>query len=360
MKIESKEITVRELVKDYADKGDDGVVGYGGKLDIRPPYQREFIYKDKQRDAVIDTVTKGFPLNVMYWAVRTDGNFEMIDGQQRTLSICQYVEGDFAIKDIYFHNLPKDKQEQILDYKLTVFQCSGTDSDKLEWFRIINTAGERLNEQELRNAVYHGPWLTDAKRYFSKTGCVAWNTGKDHLTGSPIRQEFLETAIDWLNDGEIEAYMADHQSSPNASELWLYFQAVINWVKATFPHYRKEMKGVAWGKLYNKYKNDPIDFAKLEIEIKKLMADDDVSNKKGIYLYVLGEKESNLNIRAFTSTQKRGAWERQGGVCSKCGKPFDMDDMEADHIDPWSKGGKTTAENCQVLCRPCNRRKGGV
>ena len=175
MKIELKEITIRELVEGYQDNAENGVVAYGGKLDVRPPYQREFIYKDKQRDAVIDTITKDYPLNVMYWAVRGDGNFEVIDGQQRTISICQFVEGEFAFMFRYFHNLKGDEKEQILNYKLMVYLCSGTDSQKLQWFKTINIAGEKLTDQELRNAVYSGTWVSDAKRYFSKNGCVAYN-----------------------------------------------------------------------------------------------------------------------------------------------------------------------------------------
>ena len=174
MNIELKEIAVRELTDGYEDNDEAGVVGYGGKLDIRPQYQREFIYKDKQRDAVIDTITKGFPLNVMYWSVREDGDFEIIDGQQRTVSFCQFVEGDFAFNGRYFHNMRNDEQAQILDYKLMVYLCSGTDSEKLEWFKIINIAGEKLTDQELRNAVYAGSWVSDAKRYFSKNGCPAY------------------------------------------------------------------------------------------------------------------------------------------------------------------------------------------
>ena len=201
MKIELKEITVRELTNGYQDNEENGVVGFGGKLDIRPPYQREFIYKDKQRDAVINTVTKNFPLNVMYWAVREDGTYEVIDGQQRTISLCQYKIGDFAYLFKYFHNLKDDEKEQILNYKLMVYVCSGTESEKLEWFKTINIAGEKLTDQELRNAVYTGPWIADAKRYFSKNGCVAYNLGSDYLIGSAIRQEYLDTAIKWISKG---------------------------------------------------------------------------------------------------------------------------------------------------------------
>ena len=357
MNIELKEITIRELTNGYQDNDENGVVGFGGKLDIRPPYQREFIYKDKQREAVINTVTKDFPLNVMYWAVREDGNFEVIDGQQRTISISQFVEGDFAYKSRYFHNLQKDEQEQILNYKLMVYLCSGEDSEKLEWFKTINIAGEKLTDQELRNAVYSGSWVSDAKRYFSKNSRP--KIGDEYLTGLANRQEYLETAIDWISKGSIKEYMSKNQHEPNANELWLYFQAVINWVKATFPKYRKEMKGIQWGFLYNEFKDKKFDHKKLEEEITKLMQDEDVTNKKGIYEYVLTRKERFLNIRAFTDNQKREAYERQKGVCPVCTEEYKIEEMEADHITPWHLGGQTSAENCQMLCKDDNRRKSG-
>lgn len=360
MDIKLKELTVRELVEGYEDNSEGGVKGYGGKLNIRPPYQREFVYKDKQRDAVINTLTRNFPLNVMYWAVCADGTFEVIDGQQRTISICQYVEGDFAFNARYFHNLQSDEQEQILSYKLMIYLCSGTDSQKLEWFRTINIAGEKLTEQELRNAVYAGSWLSDAKRYFSKTDCAAYNIGGDYLMGTPIRQDYLETVISWISNSDIEAYMAKQQNKPNANELWLYFQSVISWVKATFVNYRKEMKGVDWGSLYAEFKDAELDSAKLEREIAQLMADDDVSKKKGIYHYVLTRKEKHLSIRAFTDNQKREAYERQKGICTVCKEHFDISEMEADHVTPWHAGGKTAADNCQMLCKEDNRRKSGI
>ena len=359
MKIELKEITIRELAKGYEDHAENGVVGYDGKLDIRPPYQREFIYKDKQREAVIGTITKDFPLNVMYWAVREDGNFEVIDGQQRTISICQYVNSDFAFMFKYFHNLQKDEQEQILNYKLMVYLCSGTDSEKLEWFKTINIAGEKLTDQELRNAVYSGSFVSDSKRYFSKNSCAAYGLGSDYLNGSPIRQEYLETTIDWISKGNIELYMSIHQHDANANQIWLYFQSVISWVKATFPKYRKEMKGLAWGAFYNQFKDQEFDHKKLEEEISKLMQDDDVSNRKGIYEYVLTRKERCLNIRAFDDNQKRQSFEKQQGICVKCENEFKLEEMEADHIKPWHEGGKTAQENCQLLCKGCNRTKSG-
>ena len=359
MKIELKEITIRALTNGYQDKQQSGVMGYGGKLDIRPPYQREFIYKEKQSEAVIDTITKNFPLNVMYWAVREDGNFEVIDGQQRTISICQFVEGDFAYNGRYFHNLQKDEREQILNYKTMVYLCSGSDSEKLEWFKTINIAGEKLTDQELRNAVYSGSWVSDAKRYFSKNGCPAYSLGSDYLNGSPIRQDYLETTVKWISHDNIEHYMAKQQNEPNANDLWLYFQSVINWVKAVFPNYRKEMKGIQWGSLYNEFKNNKFDHKKLEEEIAKLMQDEDVTNKKGIYEYVLTRKEKHLNIRAFTENQKREAYERQKGICPDCKKEYKIEEMEADHIKPWHLGGPTSSFNCQMLCKDDNRRKSG-
>lgn len=359
MKIQLKEITVKELTDGYQDNQESGVVGYGGRLDIRPPYQREFVYKEKQRDAVINTITKDFPLNVMYWAVREDGNYEVIDGQQRTISICEYVVGNFSYQNLYFHNLKDDQQQQILNYKLMVYLCEGTDSEKLEWFKTINIAGEKLTDQELRNAVYAGSWLSDAKRYFSKTNCPAYQIADKYLQGSPIRQEYLETAIKWISKGDIEGYMAKNQHQPNASELWMYFNAVITWVKTIFPKWRKEMKGIDWGFLYNDLKDQFYDSARLEEEVTRLMQDDDVTAKKGIYEYVLTGKERCLNIRAFTDNQKREAYERQRGICPKCGKKYEISEMEADHIKPWHEGGKTTAENCQMLCKMDNRLKGG-
>jgi len=358
MDIEPKNITVGELVDSYQDNQEAGVVGFGGKLNIRPPYQREFVYKDKQREAVIDSITRAFPLNTMYWAVTPDG-FEIIDGQQRTISICQYVDGVFSYKDRYFHNLQEDEKRAILDYKLTVYRCQGAPSEKLDWFRTINIAGEKLTDQEMRNAVFAGSWTTDAKRYFSKNQCAAWQLAERYMTGSPIRQDYLETTISWLNEGDIEGYMAKHQHDKNANPLWLYFQKVINWVDVTFPKYRNQMKGIDWGALYNMFKDHELDSKRLEAEISRLMQDEDVTNKRGIYHYVLDGKEKHLNIRAFTENQKREAYERQKELCPVCSGHFEIGEMEGDHITPWHQGGKTSAENCQMLCKEDNRRKSG-
>lgn len=382
MNIDLQRIKVRDLVADYEDNDEQGVRAYGGKLDVRPPYQREFVYKDKQRDAVIETLRKEFPLNVMYWAVQDDGTYEIIDGQQRTISICQYVEGDFSIEidghQLAFHNLQSDQQDQILDYELMVYLCEGTDSEKLDWFKTINIAGEKLYEQELRNAVYHGPWVTKAKQYFSKNGCPAYVIASDYMGSglSPIRQDYLEVAIGWFNDGKISEYMAAHQHDTNVNELWLYFKGVIDWVEATFPKKRSQMKAVKWGPLYNKYHGENHDPDLLEARVATLMADTQVEKKTTIYEFLLGgEKDLKLlQVRVFDEKTKLAAYGRQlkkakaGGVsnCPMCAaggnnnatRIYELSEMDADHVTAWSKDGATDISNCEMLCVPHNRAKG--
>ena len=359
MKIELNKIKIRDLVQGYEDNEEQGVRAYGGLLDVRPPYQREFVYKDKQRDAVIETVQKNFPLNVMYWVKTGDNSFEVLDGQQRTLSICQYFNNEFSLNFMGFANLPIDKKNQFLDYELMVYICEGTDSEKLDWFKTINIAGERLTNQELRNSVYTGPWLADAKRYFSKTSGPAYALGEKIIKGVPNRQEYLETAISWISNGEVEAYMAAHQQDKNANELWFYYQSVINWVNMLFPekYYRREMKGQPWGELYNKYHENDYDAEEFEAKIKVLIQDDEVQKHSGIYLYLFDHQEKYLNLRSFSPNQKLKKYEEQAGVCPSCNHHFDFKEMEGDHITPWSEGGKTTYENLQMLCKDCNRKK---
>ena len=379
MKIQPKQIAIRELVRDFNDSGDAGVVGFGGRLNIRPAYQREFVYKDEQRNRVIDTLHKGYPLNVMYWARNPDlsaplddalANYEVLDGQQRTLSICKYVNGDFSVKKVgipqYFHSLPSDEQEEILDYELTVYICDGLESEKLEWFRTINIAGEKLTDQELLNAVYTGSWLSSAKTYFSKPKCAAHLMGSDYVTGSPIRQELLELALNWLSKGAPADYMAVHQHDKSATELWAYFTSVITWVKATFPTVRsKEMRSVDWGALYDKHHADKLDPVALEKRIAELLLDEEVTIKAGVYPYVLNGKERHLSLRAFPDKVKLEAYTKQAGGCAAAACPertriFDLKEMEADHIDPWHAGGRSVLSNCRMLCKACNRRKGGI
>lgn len=362
MKIDLHKIKIKDVVNGYQDSAEEGVTAYGGRLDIRPKYQREFVYSGKQRDAVIETIKNGFPLNVMYWVKTDQGNFEVLDGQQRTISIGQYINGDFSLNDRFFHNLADEEQNQILDYELMIYICEGTDKERIDWFTVINTYGEKVNDQEIRNAVYTGTWLSDAKLKFSKSNCVAYllsNDGGALLTGSPIRQEYLETTLSWINNGNIKDYMAKHQHDENANELWEYFLGVIAWVRKAFTNYRKEMASVSWGELYNEFKDKKVNPNELEKEITKLMQDEDVTKKSGIYPYVLTRKEKYLNIRAFTDKMKREAYERQKGRCSFCKKKFDISEMEADHIKPWHEGGKTITGNCQMLCKEDNRTKSG-
>ena len=371
MKIEHKSIKIRELIENYFDDTDTGrVSGYGGKLDIRPAYQREFVYNDKQRDEVIKTIQNKYPLNVIYWAKTGEDTYEVLDGQQRTISICQYCMGDFSIDSRTFHNLTQGERDEILDYELDVYQCEGTDKEKLDWFEVINIAGAVLTKQELRNAVYTGPWLSDAKKKFSAHNCIAYKLAKDYLSGDVKRQDYLETALKWISnrDGleKIEDYMSKHQHDPNAGELWAYFSSVIEWVKQVFPEYRKIMKGLEWGYLYNEFGNKYPDTEETEKEIQRLMMDRDVTKKSGIYEYILSDKkrEKCLSIRAFDDIDKNEAYERQEHKCPHCqnegnDKEWDISEMEADHITPWHEGGKTIAENCQMLCKEHNRRKGG-
>ena len=360
MNIDLRKITIREVSNGYINNDEEGVVGYGGKLNIRPKYQREFVYKDKQRDSVIETINKEFPLNVMYWVKNEDDTYEVLDGQQRTISICEYVTRSFSLNSMYFHNLTDVEQNKILNYELMIYFCEGNNKEKLDWFKTINIAGEKLTNQELRNAIYTGTWLTDAKKYFSKTACPAYKIGSDYMTGSPIRQDYLETSISWISNDDIEQYMAANQHKPNANEIWLYFQSVISWIKVVFPKYRKEMKGIDFGFIYNKFKDEQFDSKKLEEEITKLMKDEDVTKKSGIYEYVLTRNEKYLSLRAFTDNQKREAYERQNGICVKCNTHFELNEMEADHITPWHSGGKTVSENCQMLCKHDNRIKSGI
>ena len=254
-------------------------------------------------------------------------------------------------------------QQKFLDYELMVYFCEGTPSEKIEWFKVINIAGLRLTEQEMRNAVYSGPWVADAKRYFSKSGCVAQKIGSPYLNGSADRQEYLETAIEWIinskKDKDIEDYMAIHQGDGDATGLWLHFQAVINWVETYFTKYRREMKGLEWGRLHKEFSAKSYNSKDLEKKVASLMADKEVQNKKGIYEYLLsdGVRAEKLNLRQFDDDEKREVYETQGGICPKCGKHFAIEEMEGDHIVPWSKGGKTIPENLQMLCRRCNGLK---
>ena len=372
MKIFPLSVTVRELTEGFIDNEEQGVRGYGGRLDIRPPYQREFIYNDKEQQAVIRTVLHGYPLNVMYWVKRSgdaECPYEVMDGQQRTLSLCNYVKGLFSVDFKAFINQPEDLRKRILDYELTVYVCEGEQSEQLEWFQTINIAGKALNEQEIRNAVYAGPFLSDAKRFFSKSNCAAYLLGRDLVDGSPIRQDFLRKALEWMaqhltRQGEphtLVEYMSRHQHDPNARNLWTYYETVLRWAVANFnpKKFKKIMKGVDWAELYDRFHEQTHDLARLEKRISALVMDDEIQRPKGIIPYVLTGNERYLDLRTFPERVKLAAYERQQHRCTGCNKEFEFEKMEGDHITPWREGGRTTDENCQMLCRDCNRRKGG-
>ena len=372
MTIKQIEVTVGDIARGYINSEEQGVRGYGGQLDIRPPYQREFIYNENEQQAVISTVLKGYPLNVMYWVRRSEDAecpYEVMDGQQRTLSLCEYVDGKFAYDFKNFFNQPADIQKLILDYPLTIYLCEGEPSEKLEWFKTINIAGKPLNEQEINNAVYAGPFVTDAKRHFSKSNCGAYRLGKDLVNGTPIRQEFLKKALEWMSEHEtregkpqsVVGYMAEHQHDPNANNLWTYFQNVLNWTITNFDlkKFKKIMKGLNWALYYDKYHSTTLDTADLASRISKLILDSDVQKQMGIIPYVLTGDERHLDLRCFPDDIKQAVWEKQHHICPSCQKEFDYEFMEGDHITPWREGGRTVIENCQMLCRECNRRKGG-
>lgn len=371
MTIKQINVTIGEITNGYINNEEQGVRGYGGLLDIRPPYQREFIYNENEQRAVIETVLHNYPLNVMYWVKRSEDAecpYEVMDGQQRTLSLCEYVADAFAVDFKNFSNQPTDVRKKILDYQLTVYVCEGEESEKLEWFKTINIAGKPLNEQEIRNAVYAGPFVSDAKKHFSKSNCGAYRLGKDLVNGSPIRQDFLKKALEWMADHETRqgklqsavGYMAKHQHEPNAIPLFTYFQNVLHWAISNFnmKKFKKIMKGLDWAKFYDLYHEKPLDLVKIEKQITDLVGDDEIQKPQGIIPYVLTGDEHYLDLRSFPDKIKLAVWEKQGHKCVLCGKEFDIVSMEGDHITPWREGGRTVIENCQMLCRECNRRKG--
>ena len=373
MKITPITVTVGEITKGYVNNEEQGVRGYDSRLDIRPPYQREFIYNEKEQQAVITTVLNGYPLNVMYWVKRGDDAecpYEVMDGQQRTLSLCEYVDGKFSYDFKNFFNQPKDIQQKILNYKLTVYVCEGEASEKLDWFKTINIAGKPLNEQEINNAVYAGPFVSDAKRHFSKSRCAAYRLGKDLVNGVPIRQDYLKKALEWMADHERRkgrqqsavGYMAQHQHDPNANNLWTYFQNVLNWAITNFnmTKFKKIMKGLDWALLYDSYHGKTLNTEEIERQISVLVRDSEIQKPLGIIPYVLTGDEHYLDLRSFPDDIKMAVWERQNHICPHCGKEFDFEFMEGDHITPWCEGGRTVENNCQMLCRECNRRKGST
>ena len=359
-------ITVRELTAGYTDSQEHGVTGYSGRLNVRPAFQREFIYSEKQQREVIHSIIQGFPLNVMYWVNSGADTYEMLDGQQRTLSICKFVNGDYLLNDKNFSSQPSDIQQKILDYELMIYICEGDSSEILDWFEVINIAGEKLTTQEIRNASLPGSWLEDAKRRFSKRGCEAQKIAEDYMAGSPIRQEYLEAVIRWKAEHDripyekdiVRAYMSVHRNDENCNDMWLYFLAVMNWVKLLFPEPVRAMKTIDWGKYYNRFCGEHYDTKRIQERIRELLDDDEVTSEKGIYEYLIDGEEKHLSLRKFSAKVKKAVYERQGHRCAECGREFALEEMEADHKVAWSEGGRTVEDNCQVLCRKCNREKG--
>lgn len=379
MKISMIKLPVRELIKGYnEDDSTSKVVAWGGKLDVRPEYQREYVYNNDQRDKVINTVLHGFPLNIMYFVDRLDGTYEVLDGQQRIISICRFATNSAisvnlpaatgGFNTVNFPNLFDNQRDAFLDYELQVYICEGTEEEKIDWFNIINIAGVELSKQEIRNAVLHSAWLTDAKSLLvRKNGAVVKKYGK-YFSGDMVRQKYLETAFRWAADAEgfkgkdieavIRKYMMQHgEHDKNADMLWKYIEDVFTWVENTFGKFDKTMCGVEWGYLYNDHKDDTLDPVEVQKEITKLMADDEVQKKSAIYEYILTGEKKVLNLRTFSERDKITMYTRQNGLCAICGKPFDMKDMHGDHIVPWSKGGITDLSNGQMLCTTCNLAK---
>lgn len=391
MEIKEIRVTIREIIQGYVDNSDndEGIYGYGGKLNIRPKYQRNYVYDEKKRNAVIDTVSKNFPLGLMYWVKNDDGTFEILDGQQRTISICTYVNPDnpasgYSVSGIFgnsnrrhFSILNSTEQKAILDYPLLVYVCEGNDIDRLRWFETINIAGEKLSDQEIRNAQYCCAWLTDAKRYFSKRNSAGQQLAtkpnayiKLNANNNWNRQGGLEKVLRWYIDDikdteKLQDFMSTmaqkSKADPtlNAIELWEYFKSVITWVKTTFPKYRKKMDEVEWGILYNKCHGNAYVIAEIEETVSRLYADDDVTDKAGIYYYIFDGREKHLTIRQFEDWQKQTVYEQQNQKCFDCGLHFEIEEMEAHHKKRWADGGHTTIDNCVMLCRDCHDKRHG-
>lgn len=392
-------ITIRDLVDKYEDKGQGGVKAYGGKLNVRPAYQREFVYNPEDRDRVMQSVYNNMPLNSMYWAINPDGTYEVIDGQQRIISICQFITNndgfgnpiaiDFNGKHTQtFKGLSPEKQKDILDnYKLQIYVCDGTDDEKLDWFRTINIAGKQMTNQELLNANYTGQWLTSAKQFFSKKSNneainisyydnddkkTLLNLSADKVLGDmgslgdkANRQLLLELALNWRIDANpndyplINNYMGKHRNDKNADDLIDYFQKVIAWVKQAFTHYRTDMKGIDWGILYNQYHHKHFDAVEIEKKLEHLYnlydVDPDGLKKKGFYEYCLSDDRTLIWHRAFSDRQQKQAYENQGKKCARCHKHFPLKELDGHHKIAFADGGETTIENCLMLCKECHK-----
>ena len=378
------QITVGDVCKGfvYNEHEGKGLYGLDGKLIIQPEYQRNYIYADGKRDvAVIESILKGYPIGLIYFNQTAENQYEILDGQQRVTSFGRFVTNKFAIKDQngmeqYFSGLPAEQQEKILNTPLLIYICEGTESEIKEWFKTINIAGVPLNEQELLNAIYSGPFITAAKTEFSNSQNSNIQKWGAYISGSVNRQDFLHTALDWVSEGNIDGYMSAHRQDTDINELKTYFDSVIDWVSTTFISLEKEMCGIEWGRLYREYHKNPYSPQKIQEEVVKLYSDPYVKNRKGIFEYILGGSTDTklLEVRIFDEATKRRVYEKQTAAakaqgisnCSHCAmghesnrtRIYDISEMDADHVSAWSKGGATSEENCEMLCKTHNRAKG--
>ena len=377
-------ITVKDICDGfiYNELEGKGLFGLSGKLTIQPEYQRNYIYADGKKDvAVIESILKGYPLGLIYFNKVSDDNFEVLDGQQRITSFGRFVTSKFAIKDEngmeqYFSGIAKDKQEKILETKLLIYECEGTESEIKEWFKTINIAGVPLNNQELLNAVYSGPFVTLGKEEFSNSQNANIQKWSAYISGSANRQEFLECALDWVSKGNIGDYMSRHRYDKNITELKNYFNSVIDWVSSVFKDVESEMRGLEWGRLYEEYHNNPYSPQEVSDEVRKLYGDPYIKNRKGVFEYILGGSVDTklLDVRVFDEATKKAVYTKQTedaeknnhSNCPLCSlghdsnknKIWKITEMDADHVTAWSKGGLTDIKNCQMLCKTHNRAKG--
>jgi len=376
-------ITVADLCEGfvYNELEGKGLFGLAGQLTIQPEYQRNYIYADGKKDvAVIDSILKGYPLGLIYFVKVADDKFEVLDGQQRITSFGRYVTNKFAIhengKPQYFDGIAADKQQKIMETPLLIYECEGEESEIKEWFRTINIAGVPLNDQEVNNAIFSGPFVTLGKEEFSNTQNANIQKWSAYIKGSANRQEFLERALDWVSKGEIEDYMARHRYDTNINELKTYFNSVINWVSGVFSDVEKEMCGLEWGRLYEEHHHKPYNPKKVSEELHRLYADPYVKNRRGVFEYILGGSTDTklLDVRVFDDATKRTVYGKQTKAaeakgesnCPLCALGHDANkskiwkfpEMDADHVSAWSKGGATDIKNCQMLCKTHNKSKG--
>jgi len=377
-------ITVKEICDGfvYNELEGKGLFGLSGKLTIQPEYQRNYIYADGKKDvAVIESILKGYPLGLIYFNTVSADKFEVLDGQQRITSIGRFVTDKFAINahtdtPQYFSEMPADQKKKIQETKLLIYECEGTETEIKEWFKTINIVGVPLVPQELLNAVYSGPFVTLGKEEFSNSQNANTQKWAAYIKGSVDRQAYFERALDWVSKGNIGDYMSRHRSDKNITELKTYFNSVIDWVSSVFTDVESEMQGLEWGRLYEEYHKKAYNPAKVSAEVHKLYADPYIKNRKGIFEYILGGSTDTklLEVRVFDdatkkttyATQTAAAEKKHTSNCPLCTighdankeKIWKLDEMDADHVAAWSKGGKTSAKNCQMLCKTHNRAKG--